>query len=468
MKRKDTTETSYPGIRRDGDGWLVRVALRDAHNRRTREKQKLVKGTIQDALLAHAVLRDEVKAEIAAAKTGEPAPAQKKGRPPQRETVTEYSKRWLVHLERTGRNRPHVIAHHVKVLEGFILPTFGKMDIHDVRRSDLADWMERLSELRWGKGKEYAKETLHSAWRTLRTLMHDALVLCDLEKDPTHGIRFTAKGGPRKEKDVLTQDELVRLLEQTEQESHDVAAMIWVGFTTGMRFGEISALLWEDVDFEQRVIHVRRSQVYGNVGPTKTNSKRSVPLHPVVATMLRAHKAWLQARTKSDVVFPASRSNGKGSGYRYSGLLTKPLARCAKRAGVKKHITAHTMRRTFNNLARQAAGEIVTRAMTGHMTPAMTEHYSQVTLAEKTKALENALGALPNTGALGLSRGVLGEGSRSEEAELGVDSRYVKSVSPRPDHVGMGCWDQGRWDSSEESQHAQVAHKKNPSNDEGL
>src|SRR5438552_3109943 len=41
---------------------------------------------------------------------------------------------------------------------------------------------------------------------------------------------------------------------------------------------------------------------------------------------------------------------------RYSGLLTKPLARCAERAGLDKHITAHTMRRTFNNLARQAAG----------------------------------------------------------------------------------------------------------------
>jgi hypothetical protein len=35
-------------------------------------------------------------------------------------------------------------------------------------------------------------------------MLRDALVLADLEKDATDGVRFTAKGAPRKEKDVLT------------------------------------------------------------------------------------------------------------------------------------------------------------------------------------------------------------------------------------------------------------------------
>jgi integrase len=71
-------------------------------------------------------------------------------------------------------------------------------------------------------------------------------------------------------------------LNATKHESPDVAVMIWVGFTTGMRFGELSAPTRDDVDFESGVIHVRRSQVYGVVGPTKTNSMRLVPLHPMV------------------------------------------------------------------------------------------------------------------------------------------------------------------------------------------
>ena len=42
--------------------------------------------------------------------------------------------------------------------------------------------------------------------------------------------------------------------------------------------------------------------------------------------------------------------------------------------------------RTFNNIARQVAGEIVTRSITGHVTQAMTEHYSHVGREEKLAA----------------------------------------------------------------------------------
>lgn len=404
MKR-DTKKTPHPGIRRDGTKFTIRVAMRDPMTRRHREKERLIEGTIHDAIKARQELRDNLSREMEAEQLGSIAVE----RPPTNETVIEFSKRWLAHLHKTGRNRPHVLAHHVNILANFVLPSLGAMNVHEIQRGDVARWMAQLGELRHGDGKPYARDTLLSVWGTLRTMLRDALVLADLDKDPTDGVRFTAKGVPRKDKDVLTQTELARLLEQTKHESPDVAVMIWVGFTTGMRFGELSALTWDDVQFpeegESGVIHVRRSQVYGVVGPTKTNSKRSVPLHPMVASMLRAHRKWLEGRTKSNVVFPASRSNGKGSGYRFSGLLSKPLKRCASSAGIAKHVTAHTMRRTFNNLARQAAGEIVARAMTGHMTQAMTEHYSHVTLAEKSKALEAALGPL-GTGVLGLPVGV--------------------------------------------------------------
>jgi hypothetical protein len=64
-------------------------------------------------------------------------------------------------------------------------------------------------------------------------------------------------------------------------------------------------------------------------------------------------------------------------------------------------------RRTFNNLSRQVAGVIVTRAITGHVTEEMTEHYSHVDRAEKLRAADQvvALAGLrpitpfPSTGA---------------------------------------------------------------------
>ena len=177
--------------------------------------------------------------------------------------------------------------------------------------------------------------------------------------------------------------------------------MIWVGFTTGMRFGELSALQWSDIDFARGLIHVRKSQVHGVVGPTKTRSRRTVPLHPVVAEILQAHKAW-QEEHKVKGIETGFLFLSEAGTLRFSSVLTKPLENCVRGAEVNKHVTSHTMRRTFNNLARQAAGDIVARSMTGHTTIAMTEHYSHVTLEEKNKAIAAALGLLgPERGASG-------------------------------------------------------------------
>jgi hypothetical protein len=59
------------------------------------------------------------------------------------------------------------------------------------------------------------------------------------------------------------------------------------------------------------------------------------------------------------------------------------------KTGIKKRVTIHGLRRTFNNLSRQVTGEIVTRSITGHVTQAMTEHHSHVGAQEKLAAAEN-------------------------------------------------------------------------------
>jgi hypothetical protein len=68
-------------------------------------------------------------------------------------------------------------------------------------------------------------------------------------------------------------------------------------------------------------------------------------------------------------------------------VLRRPLERACQLAGVGKRLTTHGLRRTFNNLSRQLNGEIVTRSMTGHVTAAMTEHYSHVGRDENLAAV---------------------------------------------------------------------------------
>lgn len=47
---------------------------------------------------------------------------------------------------------------------------------------------------------------------------------------------------------------------------------------SGLRLGELRALRWEDIDFANRIVHVRHSFTYGNEGTPKSGKVRSVPL----------------------------------------------------------------------------------------------------------------------------------------------------------------------------------------------
>jgi len=57
-------------------------------------------------------------------------------------------------------------------------------------------------------------------------------------------------------------------------------------------------------------------------------------------------------------------------------------------AKIEKHLSAHGMRRTFNNLMRQArVDRVVLHATIGHSSDSMTEHYSNVRPEEKLAAV---------------------------------------------------------------------------------
>jgi integrase len=389
------TKTAHPGIARlNKQEMVVRVRVQDSQGNRKEAERRVQTSSVQEALKVQEQLREELLAQLAS-ETGVANVVT--GTSALTETLTDFAQRWLKHLEASGRNRQHVIDMRVDKLNRFILPSLGHLRLVEIRPAHLAAWMEWLGSRRMENGQPYRLASLQAVWGVLRTMMRDAVVLAGLRQDVTVGVRFQAKAEGAKHKDVLTQEEVHRLLAEAVHESPDIRAMLVVGFTTGMRFGELSALTWADVDLNRRVVRVAKSQVRGNVGPTKTGNVRTVPLAEAAAAVLKAHHEWQtkppegtrMRRNPMGLVFPSDEGT-----HRYQSMLTRPLARCVERAGIQKHVSAHTMRRTVNNLIRQASGDIVARAVTGHTTVAMTEHYSEVTAVEKLSAQGAALGDL--------------------------------------------------------------------------
>ena len=92
-----------------------------------------------------------------------------------------------------------------------------------------------------------------------------------------------------------------------------------VAIDTGMRIGELMGLQWSDVDFEKKVVHVRRSLCYFRKDgkyvfewhDTKThNSKRTIPL------TTRAMEALKKQRVRGQEILLNSTGRIKESGFR--------------------------------------------------------------------------------------------------------------------------------------------------------
>ncbi|MBY7931811.1 site-specific integrase [Vibrio fluvialis] len=99
--------------------------------------------------------------------------------------------------------------------------------------------------------------------------------------------------------------EINKVLKHCHQLQH--RNMVIVLVYTGLRSGELCALAWEDVDFENRTLHVRRS-TYDKRGlkTTKTDKERFVDLMPPALEALKAqrHLTYLFPVEEHDVELP--------------------------------------------------------------------------------------------------------------------------------------------------------------------
>jgi integrase len=400
--------TNVPGLSWDGTAWVIRLKIEHAGVKT--ERRRRIEGTKTDALEALAALRREMEQ---AAKERQ----SKREDPEIPTTVGDFAPLWMKSLAaRRKTMKPAFLETRRRYLERFILPVFGESHPADVKPKDLERWKLWLAEQRQGEkigkrdnpkgGQLYARTVLITAWATARLLFRFVSLEAEV-KNPMTGLIFDVDAGTeKKSKAALTIDELAAVLREAEKESPDIKTMIVLGFATGLRFAELSALEWRDVDLDKGTIRIERSQVSGDVGPPKTEAtRRLVYIVPEIVELLRAHRRWQMTEMdpsrhieegseavttpKRHLLFPSRRG-----GYRIPQMLAKPLQNCAKRAHVDKHITAHVMRKTANNLIRAAAGGIVARAMIGHADDEMTFTYSDVDANERGRAHRAAFGSV--------------------------------------------------------------------------
>jgi integrase len=72
---------------------------------------------------------------------------------------------------------------------------------------------------------------------------------------------------------------------------------------------------------------------------------------------------------------------------RYGTTLARPLRRAMVAAGIERRLTPHGLRRTLNDVLRVVASADVQKAITGHSSEAMRQHYAHVRVEERAAAI---------------------------------------------------------------------------------
>lgn len=264
-------------------------------------------------------------------------------------TFGEVARRWLSEFEAkvaAGERRERTLEHYRGALDRHILPRLGHRRLQLIGPDDLAAF---VSELR---GEGLSGWTINGLLVPLICVFSFAVRRSYIASNPLQRLHPDERPHPGpSDQRVLSRTELARLLRAAPVRYQPLLA---TAVATGMRFSEVLALSWADVDFAAGVLHVRHQLARGRrgipprrVAPKTRAAVREIPLLPQLAAVLREHKRTSPFTDPGDYVF-ATRT-GRPLMHRNAARLafTRAVNDSGLLGGEHRRLRFHDLRHTF-------------------------------------------------------------------------------------------------------------------------
>lgn len=202
--------------------------------------------------------------------------------------------------------------------------------------------------------KNYSKQSIYISLKALQSFFKF------LKKS-----EYTKLQAPKRSRKLpvyLNELEMSSILEAAKDNLRDYAIILTLAYT-GLRVGELSSLKIEDIDFYDNVIHVKSG---------KGDKDRLVVIDGSVIQILK--KYLLEEKRTNGYLFISQKG---------SKITTTHIERIvkyyAKKAGIMKKVTPHTIRHTFaTTLLKNGADIRFIQQILGHSSVATTQIYTHV------------------------------------------------------------------------------------------
>jgi len=304
-------------------------------------------------------------------------------------TLAQWASLWF-----ETYSKPHVrestALYYENYIRQHIIPRLGDVPLKKLTSLQIQRFYNEVKA--GGRIKRNNKITdLSLSNRTIRglhMLLHNCLEQAVRERlisvNPTDNCRIPPK--ERKEMKVIPPEKIGDYLKAAKE--HGVLAMFYLELSSGLRRGELLALLWSDLDIESRTLSITKTVHRYNgelkVLPPKTeNSIRKIIIPQQAVNLLEEGHC---RHPNNPYMFPSPVTGGMYDPDAIGRTHKKLLAR----AGLESSIRFHDLRHTFSTIMIQNGVDAKTLSgMLGHYSAAFTlDTYTHITTQMQEAAAE--------------------------------------------------------------------------------
>lgn len=250
--------------------------------------------------------------------------------------LIQWVNTYLPNIEETTR------AGYNDRIKNCIIPYLGSVPLKSLKANNIQQWINQLHIQRG-----LSPKSIKNIYLNLKAALDKAVILRMLSYNPCSGVEL-----PKLQKykaEIYDKNEIALLLDTAK--GTDIYLIVLLTVSIGFRRGELIALCWDDVDFENGIIHVRHNTVLADGKTIHKSPKTSAGVRDIsigdnlVRTLKEAHTQYLLNKISYGSDFVDSnlvicQKNGKPY---HPDSITQKWERFVAEKGLK-HIRFHDLR----------------------------------------------------------------------------------------------------------------------------
>lgn len=208
------------------------------------------------------------------------------------------------------RLKPSTIYSKEIIIDKLITPYFKNMSLNEITPNTIRQWQNDLIQ----NDKHYSQTYLNTVHTLLVAIFNFAVKYHNLKENPCSKCGSIGKAKTEKPMAIWTIDQFKEFIAIEK----DINIMYYTAFNvlfyTGIRIGELLALTWNDLDFENQIININKSlQVLNSVtyitSPKTPKSVRSIVIFPNLTKTLQDYKKACYEPVGDSRLFPFVKSS---------------------------------------------------------------------------------------------------------------------------------------------------------------